>query len=153
MRKTLLLLALAAVLVQPSFAAAENATTKPQYATIDVIKVMQSYKKSQDAQKWNETQEKAIKDFIVDARKKVEAAPAKDQKKLEEKYSKELAQKLDALRKNKDAKVKQISNDVDKAIERVAKKSSYDLILPANSVLYGSVDITSKVIAELKKAK
>jgi Skp family chaperone for outer membrane proteins len=142
MKKLVLLLGVMLLVAQGAYAA-------DKFGSVDLGKVMQQYSKSQEATKWAQGQEKSIQNFIADARKKVAAAPDAQKKDLEEKYNKELISKVEALRKNKEVKVKQIGDAVEGAIQAVGKEGGYTLILPASTTLYGSEDVTDKIVAKL----
>ncbi len=142
MKKLVLLLGVMLLAAQCTYA-------EDKFGSVDLGKVMQQYSKSQEATKWVQAQEKSIQSFIADARKKVAAAPENQKKALEEKYNKELVNKIEALRKNKEVKVKQIGTAVESAIQAVGKEGGYTLLLPASTTLYGSEDVTDKIITKL----
>jgi Skp family chaperone for outer membrane proteins len=144
MKKLVLLLSAILLVAQGAYAA-------DKFGSVDLGKVMQQYKKSQEATKWAQGQEKSIQSFIADARKKVAATPDDKKKDLEEKYNKELISKVEELRKGKEAKVKEIGSAVEGAIQAVGKEGEYTLILPSSTTLYGSEDVTGKVVSKLNK--
>ena len=146
MKKVALLLAFVLMLGQYSFAA-------EKIGTVDLQKVMDQYSKAKAANTWVQNQEKSIQTFIDDARAKVNAAPDKEKKVLEEKYNKQLADKVNAFRKNQAVKIKAISDDVEVALKAVAGEGGYTLLLPVYATLYSTDDVTAKVISKLNAKK
>ena len=139
------------LLLMLAFANVSFATEK--IGSVDLVKVMQQYKKSKEANAWVVNQEKSIQKYIIDANKKLQATPEKDRAKLEEKYNKELVKKMETLRKNKEAKVNKLSDDVENAIKQVGESGQYTLIVPSTMALYGSEDLTGVVVKKLNSKK
>jgi Skp family chaperone for outer membrane proteins len=57
-------------------------------------------------------------------------------------------QSLVDLKKEKDEKMKEIIEDIDKAIKDYSKKNNFDLVVHGSAVLYGnnSMDITQDIL-------
>ena len=146
MKKFLVILGLLAVSA-PVFAA-------DKYASVDLDKVLRSYKETADATAQFQKEEADIRIFVLDAQKKVVSAKTDAEKKLlEEKNNKELQSKVDALQAKKVEALKKIDAAVKAQIDKIGKTGTYALILPANNTLYGTVDITDQIIKGLNAAK
>lgn len=145
MKKLFTIIALLAMAV-PAFAA-------DKYASVDLDKVLKSYKKTSVINQNFQKREADIRVFIVDAQKNVVAATTDaDRKKLEEKYGKELKARMDKLQKDKIAALQGLEKDVKKAIDTEGQKGTYALILTSNNTLYGAVDISDNIIKTLNAA-
>lgn len=142
MKKLLTLIAILA-LSTPVFAA-------DKYASVDIERVLKSYKKTETINKTFQKREADLRVFIVDAQKNVVSATTEaDRKKLEEKYSNELKAKMEKLQNDKIAALQTLDKDIKAAIDAEGKKGTYALILTNSTTLYGAVDITDSIIKTL----
>lgn len=140
MKKLLMSICLLSVFAMPSIAA-------EKYATVNVEYVMSKYPAAQQATEWLRKEELAVQKFVLDARKDIDKTPQAQRAEKEEKYNKELQTKAMNLRKQQDAKGKEIFNKFDSAVKAVAKSGGYTLVLPA--ALYGATDISDAVVKQL----
>ena len=157
--KTLVVLSAMAVVMTGSkaFAANDipplNATPSLMHsiAVVDVQKVVASSSQVAALKKEQETKAKSLIEFIEKARKDVAATTdTKKKAALEEKYTKELNNKKEAIDKAYAEKLKTIDNNITKQIETTAKNGGYSIILAKGVVLYGGTDITDQVIKAVK---
>lgn len=142
MKKALLSLWVLMTMILPS-AAAEK------YATVNVEYAMSKYPAAQQATDALRKQELEIQKFVLDARKDLEKTPEAQKKAKEDKYNKDLQTKAMNLRKQEEAKGKEIYAKFDAAVKSVAKAGGYTLVVPA--ALYGATDITDEVVKALNK--
>lgn len=140
MKKLLMSIGLLSVLALPSMAA-------EKYATVNVEYVMSKYPAAQQATEWLRKEELSIQKFVLDARKDIEKTPEAQRAAKEEKYNKELQSKAMNMRKQQEAKGKDIFNKFDLAVKNVAKSGGYTLVVPA--ALYGATDISDAVVKQL----
>lgn len=140
MKKLLMTIGLFSLLAIPSMAA-------EKYATVNVEYVMSKYPAALQATDWLRKEELAIQKFVLDARKDIEKTPEAQRAAKEEKYNKELQAKALNMRKQQDAKGKEIFNKFDTAVKAVAKSGGYTLVVPA--ALYGATDISDAVVKQL----
>ncbi len=125
----------------------------PQYsiAIVDVQKVVSSSSQVTALKKEQEMKAKSLMEFIEKARKEVAATTdTKKKAALEEKYSKELNSRKEAIDKAYAEKLKAIDANITKQIETVARNNGYNMILAKGVVLYGGKDITDVVIKAVK---
>ena len=68
-------------------------------------------------------------------------------------YRAEEQQILADLKKERDKRMKEIIQDIDKVIKNYAKEKGFDLIINENIVLYGSgvADITQEILKQVNK--
>lgn len=141
MKKVLLSIAMFTLTAIPVLAA-------EKYASVNVEYAMSKYPAAQQATDALRKQELEIQKFVLEARKDVEKAPEAQKKAKEDKYNKELQTKIMNLKKQEEAKGKEIYAKFDAAVKSVAKSGGYTLVLPA--ALYGATDVTEDVIKALK---
>ncbi|MBQ2644325.1 OmpH family outer membrane protein [bacterium] len=141
MKKILLTLALLSTV-----AISSNAAEK--YATVNVDYVMSKYPAAQQATDWLRKEELSIQQFVLKAKQDIEQTPEAQKKAKEEKYNKELQTKAMNLRKQEEAKGKEIYSKFDAAVKTTAKAGGYTLVIPA--ALYGATDISDTVLKNLK---
>lgn len=140
MKKLLLTLGLLAVTAIPSIAA-------EKYATVNVEYVMSKYPAAKQATEALRKEEMNIQKFVLNARQDLDKTPEAQKKAKEEKYNKELQTKAMNLRKQEEAKGREIYTKFDSAVKAVAKEGGYSLVLPA--ALYGATDISEAVVKKL----
>lgn len=129
---------------------------------VDIFKVFNDYEKTKDYDKNLETNKKVAEDKLEKKREVIEKLQSKlsllkeDEKaKEEEKLSKEVQEYRDLereaftdIKKERDDKMKDIVEDIDKIVKDYAKDNGFDLVVNSNSVLYGvkAMDITDEVL-------
>ena len=117
---------------------------------VDIGKVVQNYSKAQEAKADLKIKEDEIQKLLEDAKTTLKSAKSLDeQKKLKDKYNKNLKLKKDSYLKTKTQLVENIQLNISKAIEVVAKKNKIDTIFKKENILYGGQDFSEQVISEL----
>lgn len=146
---TLSILALAVSIGIQSASFSAEAVKK--YAVVDVKKVVSSSSSVKSLKAERAKQKEAVLSFIKESNTKV--AAEKDPKKKEE-LKKKLNNDLKFMTKTYDKKysegLKQINNEINADIAKVAKEKKYDLILTTDAVLYGGENITNEIIKAVK---
>ena len=134
---------------------------------IDVEKVFSSHKKTEELNnKLKANQKKSDKEIekkmeeIERLREEIKLLSEKAKKKKEniiEQKTKELQKFVlktrESLLKERNEMMKEILGDIDKVIQKEAKKGNYDLILDSHVLLYGNkdLDLTEEIIKALGK--
>jgi len=165
MKKTLLFLTIVV------FAITSMAATDVKIAVVDFQKIFSSYSKTQDAYETlqlektkkqeeltkQETDLKAKKDEMEDDKKKG-VITEEEYKKRENDLKVEiigLQRKLNTFNKEIQEMEKQFMEDIkleiEKEIEKIAKRKKYTHVLEKTVVFFGAEDITDEVIKELNK--
>lgn len=129
-------------------ATAVSVNAAEKYATVNVDYVMSKYPAAIQATESLKKQEAEIQQFVLNARKDLEKTPDAQKKAKEEKYNKELQTKAANLRKQEEAKGKEIFDKFEAAVQTTAKAGGYTLVVPA--ALYGATDISDSVLKNLK---
>ncbi|MBR1753441.1 OmpH family outer membrane protein [bacterium] len=143
------LLALGLLFGTTSVFAAE--TLSKGIAVVDVQKVVMNSAKVKKLEQDRIKQEQDLKKFLTDAKKKIDAESDETKKKaLQEKYNKEVSQKINSQRKDVATKTQNIETDILNAVQKHAKANGYDVVITKGSVLYGGDDITEEVIKQVK---
>ncbi len=133
-----------------NFAMSDVATMR--IAVVDVPQVVDASTKVQALKKEQQAKAKDLASFIEKARKDVAGTTdVKKKKSLEEKYTKELNTKREALEKDYAKKLAETDAAISAQIANVAKSNNYDLVISKGVVLYGGADITEAVKASVKK--
>lgn len=169
MRKIAVLMLLVAFMVTASFSLAKDVFAKElKMAYVDLVKVINEYKKTKEHEKTLEAKGKAKeadrKKIVDEIRKlKDEQALLSDKAKAEKQtLIDEKVKNLQAFdRKTQEEFMKEmgdmrqgIKQDIDKIVADYAKEGGYDLILNAfPSVLYGApqFDVTEEILKRLNK--
>ncbi|MFA6281224.1 MAG: OmpH family outer membrane protein [Candidatus Omnitrophota bacterium] len=129
---------------------------------INFLSIFNEYKKTKEyddvLNKKTEEKEKQLKEKGAELEKmNSKLSVLKDKEKEKEQQKLESAEKdfqqlrrqsLLDLKKERDEKMKEIIDDIEKTIKDYAKKNNYDLILHGSAVLYGDkgIDITDAVL-------
>lgn len=129
---------------------------------VDIFKVFNDYEKTKEYDEKLEvkksTAEKKLekkKETIEKLQSKLDLLKESERAKEEEKLSKELKEYRDLereaftdIRKERDEKMKDIVEDIDKIIKDYAKKNGFELIINSNAVLYGAkaMDVTDEIL-------
>lgn len=120
-------------------------------AIVDVPQVVNASAQVVALKKDQEKKANELVSFIEKARKDVASATdVKKKQTLEEKYSKELLSKKDAMEKAYALKLAEIDKSISKQIETQAKNNGYDIVLAKSVVLYGGEDITEAIKKAVK---
>jgi len=140
---------------------------------VDIFKVFNDYEKTKEYDEKLETKKVDAEKKLVEKKETIEKLQGKldllkngERGKEEEKLSKELKEYRDLereaftdIRKERDEKMKDIVEDIDKIIKDYAKKNGFDLIINSNAVLYGvkAMYVTDEILKisnkEYKKKK
>ena len=145
MKKLLIVTMLSTLLLGGASAFAETASTG-KIAVVDVPQVVMNASKVKKLEADRIKQEKDLQAYILKAKKAVEAeTDAEKIKALQQKYSKELAQKMEAQRKEVVNRTLAIEKDILTVINKKAKEMGYDMVIQKASVLYGGEDITEEI--------
>ena len=145
MKKLLIVTMLSTLLLGGASAFAETASTG-KIAVVDVPQVVMNASKVKKLEADRIKQEKDLQAYILKAKKAVEAETDAEKKKaLQQKYSKELAQKMEAQRKEVVNRTLAIEKDILTVINKKAKEMGYDMVIQKASVLYGGDDITAEI--------
>ncbi|MFA5270721.1 MAG: OmpH family outer membrane protein [Candidatus Omnitrophota bacterium] len=159
MKKTIV--SLVAFLVICSFCSVSYAK-ELKIGYLNFLEVFNEYKKTKDydeaLNKKTEEKEKQLKDKGAELEKMQSKLSVlkdkekdKEQKKMdqaEKEFQQLRRQSLLDLKKERDEKMKEIVEDIEKTIKDYAEKNNFDLILHGSAVLYGakSIDITADVL-------
>ena len=120
-------------------------------AVVDVPQVVDASSKVQALKKEQQAKAKDLAQFIEKARKDVAGTTdVKKKKTLEEKYTKELNTKREAIEKDYAKKLAETDAAISAQIANVAKANNYDIVISKGVVLYGGSDITAAVKASVK---
>jgi outer membrane protein len=131
-------------------------------AYVDVFKVFDEYSKTKEYDKNLEGKKNAEEKKLEAKRQEVEAIQKKidvlkdkEQDKEKEKlaaavkdYRQMEQESFASLKKERDEKMKEIIDDIDKIIKDYAAKNGYDFILNENTILYGekSLSLTADIL-------
>lgn len=120
--------------------------------TVDLNKVIASYKKAQDVEADLKVKEAEIQKFIAEAQKQLkDATTPVERNNLEQQLSQEFKTKQEAYRKTQIAQSQEILDEVLAAITQISSSKGLSPVLTKNTVLVGGVDITEDVISKLNK--
>ena len=120
-------------------------------AVVDVPQVVDASSKVQALKKEQQAKAKDLAQFIEKARKDVAGTTdVKKKRTLEEKYTKELNTKREAIEKDYAKKLAETDAAISAQIANVAKANNYDIVISKGVVLYGGSDITAAVKASVK---
>ena len=154
MKKSLLTLALCSFTFGLGFGMnniAFSNITPAKVAYVNVPKLLNASKTLKAAQ---ETQAKQTKDMLkwydtasADIQKQTTEA---GKKALIKKYEAQLTQKKKTIKETYSKKVTQVDTQLDTAITTKAKAMGYELVLRKDSILFGGVDITDKILPLVK---
>ena len=119
---------------------------------VDLDKVINSYSKYLDFAADMKVKQADIEKFVADTNKQLKDAKTPVEKKnLEEKATKDYEDKIQAIKENQVKQLKEIEDNVYSAIEQTSKLKKIDMVLNKAGVLYGGIDLTDEVIADLNK--
>jgi len=129
---------------------------------VDIFKIFNEYEKTKDYDKKLEKEKEDIekkldvkKEEIKKSQDKLsllkEGKKSKEEEKLKTKVTeyRELERKaLTDIKKDRDEKMKEIIEDINKVVEEHAKKNKFNLIVNQNAILYGdkAMDITAEIL-------
>ena len=132
------------------------AISLPRYkvAVVDINKVMD---KSSELQSLKNSQEKQAKELdTLISKAQNELANEHDPNKflqLEANYKKQIETKRNAIDEEYNKKIIKITSNIKSLISTEAKKTDYNLVLPAGMVITGGDDITENVIKDMNVKK
>lgn len=132
------------------------AISLPRYkvAVVDITKIMELSPDVQNLKSSQEKQSKELDNLISKAQN--ELANEKDPNKfvqLETNYKKQIEDKKSAIENEYNNKIVQITSNIKSIISQQAKKTDYNLVLPAGMVISGGEDITDNVIKSMNTKK
>jgi outer membrane protein len=115
----------------------------------DALSAVQAEKEKQLEQAANDI--KAIEDKLQLLSEKEKATKSKELEEKKKKFQATGTQIAQDLRKERDEKLKEILQDIEKAVQDYAQKNGYDFILNDRVLLYGaaSAEVTQDIIAAL----
>jgi len=129
---------------------------------VNVFKVFNEYAKTKEYDEKLEKNKKeaekkleAKKETIEKLQNKLSLLKEKERSSEEEKMKKEITEYRETerkalidIKKERDEKMKEIIEDINKVVEDYAKKNKFDLVVNESSVLYGdkTMDITSDIM-------
>ena len=123
-----------------------------KFGVVNLTNVMNEYNYAKNIHSKIQSQENDIDKFVQNAQLKMKNAKSKEEaKQIEEASKKELAVKIENLKKYSDNELKKIQTNINDAVKQVGKIEGYNLILTDSSVIYGATDISAKVINQLNK--
>lgn len=159
MKRTII--SLVAFLVMCSFCSVSYAK-ELKIGYVNFLEVFNEYKKTKDydeaLNKKTDEKEKQLKDKGSELEKmqsklsvlkdKEKEKEAKKLEQAEKEFQQLRRQSLLDLKKERDDKMKEIIEDIEKTIKDYAKKNNFDLILHGSAVLYGDkgIDITDQIL-------
>lgn len=146
MKKILSLFSIFGILCSQHVMAAEK------FGVVNLTNVMNEYNYAKNVHSKIQSQENDIDKFVKNAQLKMKNAKSNEEaKQIEETSKKELALKIENLKKYSDSEINKIQTNVNDAVKQVGKIEGYSLILTDSSVIYGATDISVKVINQLNK--
>lgn len=129
---------------------------------VDIFKVFNDYEKTKEYDDKLEVKKNAAEKKLENKKETIEKLQGKldllkesEKAKEAKKLSKELKEYRDLerevftdIRKERDEKMKDIVEDIDKIIKDYAKKNGFELIINSNAVLYGvkAMDVTDEIL-------
>ena len=129
---------------------------------VDIFKVFNDYEKTKEYDEKLEAKKNAAEKKLVKKKETIEKLQGKldllkkgEKVKEEEKLSKELKEYRNLereaftdIRKERDEKMKDIVEDIDKIIKDYARKNGFNLIINSSAVLYGvkAMDVTDEIL-------
>ena len=123
-----------------------------KFGVVNLTNFMNEYNYAKNIHSKIQSQENDIDKFVQNAQLKMKNAKSKEEaKQIEEASKKELAVKIENLKKYSDNELKKIQTNINDAVKQVGKIEGYNLILTDSSVIYGATDISAKVINQLNK--
>jgi len=135
---------------------------------VDIFEIFNEYEKTKEydekLEKKKESLEKKLESKKTDIEKiqnKLTLLKEEERKKEEEKIAKQIEEYRNLereiftdIKKERDEKMKEIVEDINKIIKDYARKNGFNLVINENTVLYGEkiMDITSEVLRISNKA-
>ena len=129
---------------------------------VDIFKVFNDYEKTKEYDKKLEKKKNAAEKKLEEKKVTIEKLQNKmsllkeeERAKKEEELSEEVKEYralerevFTDIKKERDEKMKDIVEDIDKIVKDYAKKNGFDLVVNSNAVLYGakSLDVTSQIL-------
>lgn len=92
-----------------------------------------------------------LQQFVANANEELKKLTGKKQTDKEEQYKQELLQKQEDFRSKDAARLQVIEKQLNEAINKVADKGGYTLVVSKAAVVRGGTDITADVIKKLQK--
>jgi len=130
---------------------------------VDVFKVFQDYKKTQDYEKEldakktrQEARLKSKEEEIKNMQNGIDALKDDQKEKARDKMNQaavaldsEVRQVGNDLQKERESKMKELVDDVNKIVSEYAQKKGFDLVMNKTAVLYGdsSMDVTADILS------
>ena len=129
------------------------AISLPRYkvAVVDINKIMEQSKEMKALKTAQDKQLKELETLISKAQNEI--VNTQDQNKamqLQLNYSKEIENKRNTIDEEYSKKIISITSNIKNIISTQAKKTDFNLVLPAGMVISGGEDITDNVIKEMQ---
>lgn len=146
MKKILALLSISCIFCCQQVMAAEK------FGCVNLTNIMNQYSYAKSVHAKIQSQENDIDKFVKNAQLKMRNAKSNEEaKQIEETSKKELATKIENLKKYSDSEMTKIQANITEAVKQVGKAQGYSLILTDSSVLYGATDVSVEVVNQLNK--
>ncbi|MBE7713369.1 MAG: OmpH family outer membrane protein [Cyanobacteria bacterium SIG26] len=125
--------------------------SKYKVAVIDVPEILSH---SSEMQALKREQDKSLEELnVLISKAQNELLNEKDRTKIlqkEAQYRKQIAAKKESIDKQFGDKIAKINDNIRIVIDKEARKSNYNLVLPTGMVISGGEDITDSVIKKMK---
>ena len=93
----------------------------------------------------------SLQQFVKEANENLEKLTGKKKTEQEEKYKTELLQKQEEIRNQDTVRLQAIEKRLNNAINEVADKGGYTMVVSKAAIVRGGTDITNEVIQKLQK--
>ena len=131
----------------------DAALSKSEYkvAVVDVAEILSHSKEIQQLKIAQNKDNEELNTLISKAQNDLLNEPDRSKfLRKEEEYKKQIESKRSELEQEYNSKLAVINSDIKNTISTEAKKSNYNLVLPAGMVISGGNDITSNIVKNMK---
>ena len=154
MKKSLLTIALCSFAFGLGFGVNNIAFSNAQATKVAYVNVGKLLEASKTIKNAENTRAKQTKDMLAwydKASAEIQKQPTREAKEaLIKKYEAQLTTKKKNIREAYRKQVNQVDSQLNTAITEKSKAMGYDLVLRKDSVLFGGVDITNKILPSVK---